>query len=288
MTELLEISVKRDEAIATRIRHGDSARIDQVDNHRSVLQRQSSVISSERAFQKASFELSLYYRDQNGNPIITKLDDLPQSFPTENLEDLIHKVESKKGEILNRAIAHPESRKLLFQANQLQTEYDLARNQILPKLDFQFGVFSDLGLNAGANYLPPSTYPTEMRVAFTLEFPLLFRSARGKANSSLLSINKLETYQQLTRNKLEIQMNDSVQSMNASFQRLKLAHQEVQLARKLEESERLRAEHGDSSILIVNIREQNTRDAMSKEIDAYSDFYKALAEFEASSAVFFL
>ena len=281
--ELLDIALERDSAIRKRISHGDLPSIDQTDNQRSVFQRQSALVSAERAFQRASLELSLYLRDSHSNPWVVGVDRLPKidhsASPNYSEFEKILKA-CEKTEV--PVPSHPELSRLGAQTQQLETEYRLAVNQVLPKLDFQVGLYSDFGVNPGNNYLPPTGYPTELRLSAVLEFPILFRSARGKKASSQAALDKIDATRLLTLNKLQIQWKDSIQSMRAAYERLKLAKQEVELSRVLEASERTRAFQGDSSFLLVNLREQGTRDAMGKEVDAYSDFFKARADYDFS------
>ena len=275
--ELLEIAISRNEAIEKKIKHGDLPEIDQIDNERSILNRQAILIAAERAFQKASLELSIYYRDSKGHPIIENLEKVPKTYSIDEIIAVRNKIEKDKASSAN----HPELRWLGFQIQQLETEYKYAQNQLLPKLNFNFGIYSYLGVNPGNSYIPDSSAP-ELKAGITLEFPLFFRTANGKLQSSQSAIEKSTTLTNLAQNKLEIQLEDSIQAMNAAHQRLTLAQKEITISIKLEESERKRAFHGDSNFLFVNLREQTTRDAMTREIDAYSDFFKANAEYYSS------
>lgn len=274
--ELLEIARVRDQALAHRVHHGDTAQIDRVDNQRLLVQRQSGLLSAERAFQKAGFELSLYYRDSAGNPIIPDISVLPSNFPEERVlpdHSILENVDLS---------SHPELKRLDSQSRQLQVDYDLAKNQILPKLDFQLSISQDFGVNTGNPYVTPTAYPREVKAAFYLEFPLFFRTSRGKFQAAALSLDKLNFTQQLTQDRLKMQLRDSIQAMQAAHTRITWAQEEIGLSRKLENAERLRFEHGDSNLINVNIREQVTRDAYGREIDALADFFKAKADYEVA------
>lgn len=276
--ELLEIALNRDKAIRERIKQGDSPEIDQADNQRAVLQRRSGLIAAQRAFQKASLDLALYFSNSQQTPVSDlSLSRLPKHYFYEELNQFIQDIEKKENRISN----HPSLKQIEYQNNQLEMEYQLAKNQALPKLDIHFGISSDFGINPGTSYLPPTNYPVELKTTITLEMPVLFRTPRGKIISSQANLSKIETTQILTYNKLNLQLQDSIQNMKATYGKLILAKEEVKLAKKLENSERTRAFHGDSTLLIVNLREQITRDAMVKEIEAFSDFHKAKAEYEA-------
>jgi outer membrane protein TolC len=298
--ELLEIALNRNDAIKKRIKHGDLPAIDLTDNERSILQRQAGVVAAERAFQKAALELSIYYRNSAGDPSVEPLNRLPREFPVHEFEPTLRAalqaIDKRRGLVSK----HPEIMKLGAQLLQLDSELNLAKNQVLPKLDLYAGVYSDLGNspydnasnnpNASASdlqyyrYFPPTNSPTEFKVSLSLELPLFFRTARGKVQASQAMIEKTELSQKLTLNKLEVQTQDSVQAMSAAFEKMKLAQEEIRLSQQLEDSERKRAFHGDSSFLLVNLREQGTRDAMGKEIESYAEFFKAKAEYEAACA----
>jgi hypothetical protein len=277
--DLLQISLVRDKALIDRVKQGDTPRIDQTDNQRAVVQRRSGVISAERTLQKVSFELSLFLRDSSGVPRVVAREDLPTHFP-----------EPKRDEALDSAsldsqwiAAHPELGRFQSQVEQNQLELRLAENQILPKLDFNFGFYSDLGSNSdGLNNLPPQNYPTEIRLGLNLEFPLFFRAPRGKREAASVNLSKLSVMKGLTQDRLQIQINDSRQAMKTALDRLELARKEISLNQVLEDAERTRFQQGESNLLIINIREQITRDAWIKEYDALADFYKSKADLLAA------
>jgi outer membrane protein TolC len=79
--ELLNIADVRDKALLHRVKHGDAASIEQTENQRAVVQRQSTLLSAERYVQKMTLELSLYFRDTNGMPVMVSSARLPTHFP---------------------------------------------------------------------------------------------------------------------------------------------------------------------------------------------------------------
>lgn len=280
--DLLVISLVRDKGLIDRVKHGDTPQIDQTDNQRAVVQRKSGVIAAERALQKASFELSIFLRDPSGFPRVLSKEYLPVEFPEPKLDETI----LASGEDSHSISSHPEVQRFRIQAEQIQMEYQLAKNQVLPRLDFSFGFFSDLGNNPGTTpYLPAYGDPSEVRLGLTLEFPLFFRSSRGKRDSLSFSLSKLNVMRGLAQDRLQVQLNDSRQAMKTALERLDLARKEISLNQKLEEAERVRFQHGESNVLMINIREQITRDAWIKEYDALSEFFKSKAELIAAQGV---
>lgn len=72
-------------------------------------------------------------------------------------------------------------------------------------------------------------------------------------------------------------------ALEAARQRVLVARREVALATELEAAERQRFEQGDSTLLIVNLREQATAESKVREIDAVLDFQRALANYRAAT-----
>lgn len=278
--DLLTIAVTRDQALLTRVKKGDAAQVDHTDNQRAVFQRQASLVGAKRSLQKAAIELSLYYRNTEGRPILVPDEELPKSFPKPELrKDL----KLQEAELLELSSQYPDTRVLGLQLQQLGLDQGLAKNQILPKLDFSLSVVRDFGSNPGSTYIPPSSYPSEFRAQLSFEMPLLLRTPRGKLESISALNKKLELTQDLTRDRIKAKILDSSQALTAALARVDFIRKEVEFSLKLEEAERRRFQQGDSSLLLINIREQTTRDALNKEIESLSDFFKAQAEYETYS-----
>lgn len=70
--------------------------------------------------------------------------------------------------------------------------------------------------------------------------------------------------------------------MRAALDRLGATRRELTLARALEDGERLRFEQGDSQLLVVNLREQQTAEARLREVDVLLDYQRALAGLKAA------
>jgi outer membrane protein, heavy metal efflux system len=66
----LKIALDRQEALEESVRLGQLPAIDVIDNQRTVLQRRSLLVEAQQLLQQAAIELSLFYRDPQGNPII--------------------------------------------------------------------------------------------------------------------------------------------------------------------------------------------------------------------------
>jgi cobalt-zinc-cadmium efflux system outer membrane protein len=280
---LLQLAIDRDDAMAHRVSKGDAAKIERVDNQRSITQREAILVSSTRSFEKSSLELSLFFRDSAGQPILPTLEQVP-STGLPSPQGLVLRTPQPKNakpdpqlttEVLRQ---HPEIRRLQAQIAQNTVEQKLASNSILPKLDAALSVAQGVGqgLNSSAN--------TEYQAAVKLEFPLLFRTGRGRSDSVLAQGIKLDTQLEFARDRIRVAITDQSQALDAAKDRIVLSQQEVGLSLQVEEAERVKLRHGDSNVLTVNLREQATADARSRAVDALADYYRAQADLIAAMA----
>ena len=270
---LLKIAEERDEFLGERIKAGDAPRIELMDNQRVMVQRQSLVVGAERALQKAALELSMFLWDENGKRTIPEKKTLPKDWG-------VWKSALTDEEFLQRQKVEsvPEAKIQRFSVLQREIELRLARNQILPRLDVSTTVSRDYGLG------PLKANDTEWRVGLTLEFPLLFNTSLGRKEQAFARLVRSEMIEQLTVERLWNQRIDLAQAVHAIESRLSLAKDEVKLADKLEDLETERFLHGDSSILIVNLREQATLEAELKLLDLNLELKRSQIDIEFNQA----
>lgn len=269
--QLLDAAVARDAGLAERASRGDLPPIERTENARSILQRQSQLLAAERALQQAAIELSLFHRGANDAPLIALPNTQPRDLPEPT--SLEASVESD----LARALARrPEARRLALQREQASIELAWARNQSRPAIDLQLAVSRDLG--DGASY----RRPTEFEAGILIDIPLQTRVADGRADAAYASVAKAAAQEQLARDRIVADVRDARSEVETARQRVKIAREELALARQLEAFERRRFELGDSTLLIVNLREQAAAEAAMREIDALGDFQRALASLRSA------
>lgn len=271
--QMLRLAEERDEALAERVQRGDLASIERDENLRSILSRRSAVVQFERALQGARFELEYYLRGLPGSAILpagNRVPDFPEPTPptARNLDE----------EAAAAAARRPDVARLLTQREQLRFERQMAENQARPALDFQATASKDVGLGAG------SLRPFDVELALTLDVPLLARVARGKAESAAAKQAKIDFQVAALRNRILADLRDAAVAETAARERLDLARRELALARRLAAAEREAFKLGQSTALLVNLREQAVGDAALRELTALADFQRALVVYRAVAA----
>lgn len=265
---LLTIAEDRDKGLLERVRHGDVPEFERKDNERTILQRKSQLVTAERSFQQSAIELSLFLRDGAGNPRTPSESELPASIPRDisrSASDLANDIEI--------ALAHrPELARLAASREQSTFEADWADNQLAPRVDLQIAASRDFGNGS------TTRSGTELEATVLLEIPLERRLASGRGESARATRDRIEATERLMKDRIRADVRDTHSALRAALARIDIVVSETDLARKLEQGERSRFEHGDSNILFVNLREQATADALVREIEALTDYHKSLAQ----------
>jgi outer membrane protein TolC len=105
---------------------------------------------------------------------------------------------------------------------------------------------------------------------------------QGRADAASATLGRIEQQRTFTRDRIEADVRDARSALRGSRDRIEATRREVKLALELEDAERTRFEQGDSTLLIVNIREQQSAEAELREVDALLDYHRAVADWKAA------
>jgi outer membrane protein TolC len=275
--DLLRVARERDQGLRTRAEAGDLPRYEWQDNQRTVLARESGVVSATQSLQRAAIELGLYYRDADGAPIIATESQLPGELP---LPDAAYTVFASQPAREAEAIARrPELARFAAQRAQARVELDLARNQMLPAVD----VFAQVSQDFGASFSSSDTRGrTELSAGVAIEVPIVMRQQIGRMRAAEATLSRVEAQRDFARDRVVADVRDAATQLRAALDRVEIARREVEVALQVEQAERERFRQGDSNIFLVNQREQATAEARNRQVDVATDWLRARAAFRAA------
>ncbi len=268
---LYERAVERNAGIGVRVTSGDAPAIEQVDNTRAMLQREQQVVGAERALISTRLALSLYLRDDKGNPVIPSEQRVPRQFP----EPIALAAGTVELDVARAVSQRPELRLYEAKRRQYEIERDLAQNDKLPTVDV---------LVAGAKQFGdgyPEKDPATLEAGLLIDIPLRNRRADGRARTAEAMFMQYDLQLRYAKDKIQNEVRDAAAGSDAAARRLVLARQELLLARTLEVAERQRFDMGDSTMLVVNLREQASYDAAIREVETLVEHHKSLALYRA-------
>lgn len=267
----LELARARDEGIQRTIAQGNTAPIEAVDNARVIVARETTTVMARRDLVRAALELSMFLRDRDGKRIVPQDTRVPELGPLPPPLRVELDVETAIAEARGRA---PSVAAVGVRAELNAVDLALARNQQLPAVTTS--AFISRGLGPPDPEIPDRS-TNMIGVSLIVELPVQQRQARGAAEMARADRTRIGIDRGLLLDRIAIDVGTGQAELAAARTRAELAERQLELAEQLASAERTRFSRGDTTILIVNLREEAAADAAVARIDAIADYYKARA-----------
>ncbi len=279
--ELLRLAVDRQQVFDEQFRAGKIAEAPVALNRRLVASRREALLAAERLVQQSALRLSLFLRDEQGQPVVPPshwLDPnfLQTPFPLPRAEGLAADVQLALRQ-------RPELVRFQLEKQRRSLEWQLANNQLLPNLNLVLQGAQDVGaakktLNGTG---PFATDRTTGEVGAVLEFPLPFRNARGQALTAQAQLAQLLAQERYARDEITVQVQDAVSELLLTWQRLQQAQEEQRQAERVLQIETVRFREGRISLVELNLQEIAAAEAKTKVAVILGSYFNAIANYLA-------
>ncbi len=251
--ELLDLALVRDKAIRDQVEIGDKAQVDIIDNQRLIATRREGVIAARQAEAEEAVKLSLYWRDDEGNP---RLPATPNDDRRLELTLL-----GEKPPIAESIAAHPAVRVYQRALDAERVNRSLSKNQLLPQLDLAASVSKDLGDGSRTKE------QAEFRIGAFLEYPFQNRKARGNLASARSAMAAIEQELRLATDQLRASALIAENNIRQIHERIAKLQERLERAREMQKAETDRVALQLSDLLRLNLREQDVTAAETDLID---------------------
>jgi len=275
--ELLRIALDREGGLREQVDSGALAEIFLVENKQNIIRRQQFATEALRDFRMAANDLSFFYRDQDGQPVIPPDTRLPPAPPLGKVDDLSVQAVGSTSQALDR---RPELQILKTAIDRAQRRIALADNNLKPRVDLGLEVSKDFGSVAEGGVSRDST---DTIIGFQFAVPLQNRNAKGAVQREQARIESLRQEQRLTADQIEVEVGNILLDLNVAEQLLELARQDVTQAETLQVAERERFASGASDFFLVNIREETAANARVQYFAADLERRIARANYDAAT-----
>jgi outer membrane protein, heavy metal efflux system len=268
---LLQIAEQRDQGIRERVAAGDIPEFEALDNQRAIIERKERVVAAQRLLEQSAIQLSLYWRDDNGQPQLPAEEQLPKQFPAPDSITTLSVAEAMQASLKQR----PEPKRLELQAKQTQTELELQQNQKAPAVDLTVSAANDIGNSK------EKLNRNELYVGLNIDIPLQQRTASGRAQVAAANVRRLTWDKQLQDERIAAEVKDVFSALSALQKRLSLSADQLDAAEQLAEGEKTRFDLGESTLLFVNLREIAKGDAALQYAEATASLFRSYADYQA-------
>ena len=258
--ELMALATRRRDLVTRQARAGETAAVDSVEAELAVVSREGKVAAARRKADQARVKLSVYIWNGDETERPARYD--PPPLPTRPV------VADSAAAVATALSRRPELREIALKEHQVQIEQRLARERLRPDLKLEAQVVS---------YDESPFDVNDVKLGFKINQPLFFRSGRGATERTQIEAQALRFKQELTRRKVQADVEAALVALRQSQRRVSAAERRVELARRLQEAERRRFELGESTLFLVNQREQAFAEAREERVAAQIDVVQAHA-----------
>ncbi|WP_454784651.1 TolC family protein [Legionella sp. WA2024007413] len=271
--QLLKLARKRQVAIEQQANQGDLPKLAIIENMQQIIQREQLLNQGMMIFEQAGINLSLYYRDEKGNPKIPLEKSLPSHI-------LMQPRQLAQG--LSQLARHPSLERLQNYSRIIKLKRDLAQNELLPNLDATAYTFKQNGSGGYPELIPQAAF-----IGVSFKFPVLQREAKGRLIRTQSELEQIRAERRFTYEQLKNQLTNLYIGIRRIHKQVDYLKKEYHLALKVQQGESQKFYEGDSTLFLVNQREQLTTQVQLNWINAQvqQEELKDLVRFFSSTEV---
>ena len=259
MDSLVAIAQTRFDFVKRRASAGETASIDTVEALQEVLRRQGEQVRAQRIEQQAYVELTAFLWDERQ----------PIRLPSYQGEPLAVKQESRINvdtAMSTARMLRPEIQRASFMLETSKFDSSLAAEYMRPFVEMSAGVI---------NYDVSTISSLDYKLGLKIQQPLFFRQASAQLETSTIAVDRAELSLLLVQRIVAVDAENAVIAIERANERLLLAEQEVETARVMVNAEQAKFFAGDSSLILVNLRERFLAEALQRLVSAKADVLRS-------------
>lgn len=269
-SEIVDINKERLKLTRKTFEFGEKPAIDTIE---ALSQLQSFELQQRDAFLnfvKSTQQLQLYLWKDNQqfyelSAMIYPSDNLAGHLAYSDFEFLINDVESRQINSHQSVLYYNQKQ------NILESERRLKWQSFLPKIDFTYNFFNKE--NYAADYLP--LFDNNFQYGLKLEIPIFQREARANYQMAKIKLNQNQLDTNIKIRELDVKIETYKNEIQNYHTQIDLSRENLQNYRKLLYAEETRYSNGESSLFLINSRENKVIEAQEKFISIRTKFLKS-------------
>lgn len=272
ISDAVVVNEKRVQLVKTAYRLGDRPAIDTAE---ALVQLQSFELQKSQAwleFQNTTLDLSVFLWTAGTQPYNLSTNIIPEEdLQTLNIETVAL---PELNNLLTSAIkSHPELMMYNYKLNALGVDKKLKFQELLPTVNFRYNQ-----LGKGYEILKTATtgplFENNFQYGLSLGIPLRLSEGRGEYRKAKLKITETQLQQgqkmQLIENKVRTYFNELL-ALKSQVVLQEKAYKNYQI---LQRGEEIRFQAGESSLFLINARENKALEALQKLQELKAKYFK--------------
>ncbi len=270
--ELLKNGETRNEYLVARKSKGDVAQILVTENEQYIASRKGSLQAAKERLLRAEFALSLFYRDENGQPIIPISTDSFEDYPS-NLAVLLEKLDldSNIDELIKK---RPDMKTLSLKVEKSEVNLELAKQDLKPQIDITTEYFQRS--NSHPN-IPRDYLMVMAQVSIPIERNL------GNGHIAAARANQMVAQKEMSfgQQSYKFEVMALRQTLFLQLEQVTQSEIEFTKSKELVISETYKLKTGGGNLFLVNIREQAQASAEASFHESRLAFMNTLLSYQA-------
>ena len=275
--ELLRNGETRNEYLVVRRKKGDIAQILVTENEQYVANRKGSLQAAKERLLRSEFALSLFYRDELGEPIVPSLTEGFEDYPR-NLAVLLDNLDlnSNIDELIKK---RPDMNNLALNVEKNQVNLDLAKQDLMPKVDLKTEFYKR---SVDRTDMPNEYLMVMAQVSIPIERNL------GNGNIASARARQMVAQKEMSYGRESYKSNVMAfrQALHLQLEQVNQSEIEFTKAKELVFSETYKLKTGGGNLFLVNIREQAQASAEASFHEARLVFMNTLLSYKALTSTF--
>lgn len=261
LQEAVQVNERRLSFVRTSFRLGDRPAIDTTEALAQLQSMELMLGEASLAFRNAGLELSVFLWTDQQLPYQLPDDVIPaivlremaiQQLPVPALDSLLQSARN----------LHPELGLYRYKLDVLQLEKKLKFQELLPAVNFRYNQ-----LGKGYDVLKTATGPlfeNNYRYGLSVGLPLRFSAGRGEYKKAKLKITETKIERDYKQLQLETKVKTYYNELQTLRKQVLLQESAVGNYQALQQGEETRFRNGESSLFLVNTRENKKLEALMK------------------------
>ncbi|WP_169305059.1 TolC family protein [Pedobacter cryotolerans] len=261
-TKAVKINQDRLQLIRKTFQYGERAAIDTTEALTQLQNFELNQTNAYLAFVKATQQLSLFLWQENQQPYNTSQLILPSTSLEENLA--YQNYLTLITEVDNASLANHSSLLFYFsKQNLMERERRLKFQSLLPKVDLTYNLLNKE--NFQDNLFP--LFQNNYQYSLKLEIPIFFRQARADYRISKIKLQQNQLDIDFKRQEISMKITTYKNAVINYNQQIGIAFQTAKNYQRLLQAEQVRYDNGESSLFLINSRENKLIEMQEKILE---------------------
>lgn len=269
-----ENSKNRFDLVKRSFFNGERPAIDTLEAYSQFQSFQLQENSKWLEFQNAGLNLSLYLWKNENEPYEIPTSVIPNQNWESEIDNTLYNINIQ--ELTEKAATnHPNNLVYTYKLNALEIDKKLKFQELLPKVDLKYNLLGK-GYDIGQSISNHSYFENNFQYGVKLEMPLLFMKGRAEYKLAKLKISENTIDQTLKRNQIDVKIKSYYNEYVTLKSQIGLQTNMYENYQLLVKAEETRLINGESSLFLVNSRENKALEALEKLIDLKTKYFKTI------------